>query len=209
MYLFSLCISVIVFIYSIELVSPVSVRLVDTSFPKSPILRMSAVESKPGLRSEGIFERFLRNYLHMLSRGLTGKQLIKYCRMVSKELKKMEFTYTERLSKHYRRLSRMYREDLESEMEQYRKQLEEKLPHRQNFLQAMNEVFTLQQNLRFDDYNHDLLDFANGHKLSMQEETRKLLNDVIVNSIDKLSNRDQRILEKKLRLAIKEYNSDL
>ncbi|PZC83077.1 hypothetical protein B5X24_HaOG208550 [Helicoverpa armigera] len=162
-------------------------------------------QNEPAIKSEGIFESFVRNYLDNLSTAFTGKQLIKYCKMMCSELKKMEFTYTEKLAKQFRYLSKMDDdEELLEEMAKYRREYDENMPKRQLFLQAMNEVFTLQHNLQFDDYIHEMLDLANRHILTIKKQTRKLL-DMIVDCVDKLGDRDKRDLERKMRAAIKEY----
>lgn len=101
----------------------------------------------------------------------------------------------------------MYRDDIKQEMAEYRKEYDEKLPKRQLFMDAMNEVFTLQHNLRFDDYIQHMVDLGNEHSNipAIQVETRKIL-EMIVDCVRKLNKNDQRSLEKKLNLAIKEYN---
>uniref|UniRef100_A0A2A4JT35 Uncharacterized protein n=1 Tax=Heliothis virescens TaxID=7102 RepID=A0A2A4JT35_HELVI len=95
-------------------------------------------------------------------------------------------------------------EDLMEEVARYRRDYDKKTPKRQQFLQAMDEVFTLQQNVIFVDYLNDMLDLANGHILAIKDQTRKLL-DVIVDCMDKLGQKEERDLERKLRAAIKEY----
>lgn len=163
-------------------------------------------ETIPGY-SEGIFDRFLRNYLDVLSTAFTGKELKRYCSIMHKELYKMEFTYTKRLAKHFRRLSKMHRDNVVDELTQYRRDFDEKLPRQQEFFIAINGAFTLQHNLQFDDYVHALLEFGRGHLLfiTIQENTRKILN-MILNCIDKMGERERRDLEKIMKKAVKEYN---
>lgn len=158
------------------------------------------------LNSEGIFERFLETYLDILSTAFTSNKLIKYCRMMRTELKKMHFTYTERLSKHFKFLSKMDRDDIVDEVAAHKRQFDEKLPKRQEFFDAIRSAFNLQHRLKFDDYLHDLLAFGKGDLLlvSIQEQTRKLL-DMIIDCVHKLDLKMQRALEKTLKIAIKEH----
>lgn len=160
-----------------------------------------------GFNSEGIFVRFLRNGLDLLSTTFPERKLIRYCRVVSRELDKIDYKHTKQLAKHLRYLSRMYREEIKEEMSQYRQALDKSLPFRTEFLQAMNEAFTLRDNLLFGDYVHDLKDYGNEEKLFIAEETRKLLNDVIVGAILKLSSRGQRDLVKLMKKAVYEFSS--
>lgn len=161
-----------------------------------------------GLKGEGIFVRFLRNVLDLLSITFPERKLIRYCRVVGRELDKMEYKYTKQLAKHLRYLSRMYREEIKSTMIEYRQALNRTLKYRTEFLEAMNEVFTLKENLKFSDYVYDLRDYGNEDKLLIDEETRKLLNDVILDAITKLSSRAQRDLVKKMKNALSEFKSE-
>lgn len=161
-----------------------------------------------GLRGEGIFVRFLRNILDLLSTTFPERKLIRYCRVLNKELDKLEFKHTKQLAKHFRHLSRMYREVVRDTMVQYRQALNEALPFRTEFLEAMNEIFTLKENLQFSDYIYDLKDYGNEDKPFIEDETSKLLNDVILGAIRKLSSRDQKILAKKMKNAISEFRSE-
>ncbi|KAF9424976.1 hypothetical protein HW555_000277 [Spodoptera exigua] len=204
----SLYLNIIFLACSINIGTAISIRgIVDTKNANSPLLRLPTWKVHPEIKSEGIFERFVRKYLDMLSTAFTGKQLIRYCRMMSKELSGFGFKYTEQLAKHFRYLSRMYRDGIEQEMAEYRKEYDEKLTNRQIFLDAMNDIFTLQENLRFDDYIHDMVDFGNDHIPTLVEQTRNILR-MIVDCVHKLSAGEQKILEKKLVKAIKEYDDN-
>lgn len=160
------------------------------------------------LRSEGIFDRFLQNYLDILSTAFTGKELVRYCRMMSRELNKMEFRYTERLAKHFKRLSKKHRDEIVDEMAEYRREYDEKTPTQLEFYDAINQAFTLQHNLKFVDYIHSLLAFGKGDLLfvSIQELSRNILQ-MIVNCIEKMGQKELKDLEKKLKRAIKEYTA--
>lgn len=161
-------------------------------------------------RTKTIFENFIEHYLNMLSTALSGKELIRYCRMMKKELKKMEYRYTEQLAKHFKYLSKMHRDDIVEEMVKHRREYDEQLPMRQEFFETLRDAFTLQHKLQFDDYIHDLLAFGKGDLLfqTIQAQTRKLL-DMIVNCVHKLGPKEPRNVEKALKLAIKEYKGIL
>lgn len=197
--LFSIC--------SIQFGTSISIRGLTDNQPGSPFLTEHGSDKRADVVSEGIFERFVRNYLFMLATAFVPKKLIKYLRIVEKELKKMEFTYTEKLAKQFRSVIKLDRDDALELMGTYQEEYNTRSEVIQEFLNAMNEVFTMQQNQQFDNYILDLKDYASGYKLSMREETKKLLKDVIVNNIDKISEHDKRDLERKLRHAIKDYRN--
>lgn len=163
---------------------------------------------RPGIRSEGIFERFLRNLLETLIDHFPIGKLARYIRVLTEKLGRMRNKYSQRLSKHLRHLSKMYRDEIRSELLEYKNDLFRKSPHRVEFLNAMNDVFTLEQNLRFDDYIYDLRNYGTRDKLFIDEETSNLLNVIIAGTILKLSVKQQREIIRKLRRAVKEYEQD-
>lgn len=165
-------------------------------------------DSKPALNSESVFERFLERYLETLSKSLTGKALIRYCKMLSKELEKIEFSQAERLAVHFAYLSRLSRDSIADEMIRYRREFDEKLPKQEAFLTSLSEAFNAQHDVIFDDYIDDLSKYADGDLLfiTIQEQTRLLLT-MIVNCIRKLDRKKRRELEKEMRLAIREYKN--
>ncbi|CAB3251129.1 unnamed protein product [Arctia plantaginis] len=154
----------------------------------------------------GIFAGFLSKYLDMLGTGCSGLRLKRHCRLMYEELKKMDYKYTKKLGKLYKGLSKLYSEEINGYASLYRQELDKKPYHRATFIKTMNEIFTLQEHIRFEDYLHELYFYCNGYKLLMNTITKKLLSEVIMNSIKtRLSRRDQKKLEKTLEMAIREY----
>lgn len=195
------------FTFSLRCGTPVSIRGLTDNQPGTPFLSEHGSVARSDVDSEGIFERFVRNYIFMLSTAFFPKDLIKYLRIVEKELRKMEFTYTEKLANKFKSVIKMDRDEALELIASYQEEYDGRSEVIQEFLEAMNEVFTMQQNQQFDDYIQDLKEYASSLKLTIRDETRKLLNDVIVNNIDKLSEHDKRELERKLRHAIKDYRN--
>lgn len=159
-------------------------------------------------QNNGIFVRFLMNSMDLLLKTFSERKLIRYCRILSRELDKMEFEYTRQLAKILRRLSRTYRDNIKEEITLYRDALDTQSRLRSEFLKAMDQVFTQKESMQFNDYVHDLKDYGNEDKLFIHEETGKNLNDVIVGSIFKLSARDQTDLRKKMKKAIREFKAE-
>lgn len=167
--------------------------------------KLNSDETVPILRSgskiSGIFVTFLENYLNLLIHGFPEKRLNKYCKMLSSLLKEMGYKHAKKLGNVVRDL---YHSEIKEELISYREELHKDLPHRREFLTAMNEVFTPSESVLFNDYIIELQEYANKDKLSIDVETYKILS-MIVNSVFKLSRRDRKQLEKKLRKAISEY----
>lgn len=129
----------------------------------------------------------------------------RYCMTVNRYLRDSEYKYSQKLARLFKELVHLG-SAANNKFARYRKVLDKKMPHRSAFLKAMNEVFTLQQAVSFDDYIYDLENYGKGLKFSIKKETRKLIDNVIIDNINKLSEWDIDDLHKKLKNAIKEYN---
>lgn len=188
------------------------VKTIDASQDlKTPLIliinRSSARNLKPILRNTGIFVDFLAKLLDLLSStSFPVKKLKKYCKVMHRALRYIGYRFTKKLSRHFKDLSLMYGDEIKVVMQKHRRELHKNLLHRTEFLEAMNEVFNLQDNLQFNDYILDVRDYGNEDKLFIHEETSKIINNVILNKIYKLSGKEQNQLEKKLKKAIKEYD---
>lgn len=160
------------------------------------------------LRSEGIFVRFLSNLLELLTTKFPEKKLPKYCRTVGRYVDQLNYRYAKKLAKHLRQMSRMYRDEIKSELIFFKEELVKKKPYQYDFLEAMNNIFTLQEHIRFDDYIYELKNYGNDDVLFIDKETEKLVNDVIMKSIMRQSSKDRSELQKKLKNAVKEFKYD-
>lgn len=158
-----------------------------------------------GILRSNIFEDFVVSMLDLLS-GFPGRMLSRYCRLIYRELDRFEYKYTRKLAKYFRDLSRDGGDQMREEMRRYQKELQTKGPQLSAFISHMNEVFTLLESGKFNDYVLDVRDYGNSMKRSVGEETRDVLNS-IVNAVKKLSAREQNKLERKLRKAIKEHDN--
>lgn len=154
---------------------------------------------------QGTFDLFLKKFLFLLSGG-EEKAVKEICKIFQKYLKSMGYRrYTRKLAKLFKKLSHKDQDEIMSELQEYRDALENKTDKLIAFFKAINAAFTLQQRIRFDDYLNDMENYIRGDKRLINEETRKLLNDVILKSILGLSKRDRIDLEKKLKKMIKEH----
>lgn len=167
-----------------------------------------------GIRHEGIinprgdiFKTFLKNYLNLLVDGCSGKQLKNHCRVMYTELADFGYKYTKRLSKIYEDLSYLYTDLIHEEIKSYLKELDRSKNRRTEFLKALDEAFHAKEIILFENYISDLSDYCNKEKLLIREETHKLLHEVILHGIEKLSYKKQRQLRKKLDSALKEYSN--
>ena len=183
--------------------------VIDTRNPDRMILLPHMKkEWKGDLRIEGIFERFIRRLLELLTTSFPEGRLPKYCRILSRHVTKLEYKYAKRLGKHLKYMSQMYSEDVKKELLLYKKILDENRPHSTAFFDAINVAFTLQQHMLFEDYVYELKNYGSKDKLYIDEDTEKLL-EIILGSILKLSARDRKDIERKLRYAVKEVVDDL
>ncbi|CAG9795558.1 unnamed protein product [Diatraea saccharalis] len=160
---------------------------------------------KDDLRSNKIFEDFLRNLLTLLSTGFPKKKLSNYCRLLKNEVDALGFKFTRKLARHLRDLSKLDRDEIQEVLASYVEEMDKPLDHRRKFLDAMNKVFTLQHDVIFRDYIFDVRDYGNEDILFIHDETQKVLK-TIVNSIMEISKKDRNNLESEMKKAIKEYN---
>ncbi|CAK1553031.1 unnamed protein product [Leptosia nina] len=158
-------------------------------------------------RSKSIFETFLKQLVDILIADFAEKKLRRYCRILYEQLRYSEYRYGRKFAKHFKHLSRMYHDELLEELEFYRRELDKSMQHRTEFFEAINEAFTLQQEILFADYLYDLRDYGKEDKLFIHEETRKLIKNVIIESILKLSAKSQNDIATKLRRALKEFKA--
>lgn len=178
--------------------------------PNNPgrMLLLPNMKNENDLRSEGIFERFIRRLLDLLTTSFPEKRLPKYCRILSRHIYKLNYKYAKRLAKHLKHMSQMYQEDVKSELLLYNQLLEKKRPNRTAFFDAINTAFTLQQYMQFEDYVYELKNYGSDDKLFIDEDTEKVLQ-IIMGSILQLSASDRKDIVIKLRHAIKEFVYDL
>lgn len=159
---------------------------------------------------EGMFDLFLEKFLFLISGG-KEKPVKKLCKIFSKHLVSLSKSqYMWELAGKFNKLSHMDQEEIASELAEYRDALENKSDKLIAFLKAINAAFTLQQQTQFDDYLYEMENYIRGDTREIDNETKKLLKDVILKSILSMSKRDQVDLKKKLKLAIKElgYSSE-
>ncbi|CAG9563821.1 unnamed protein product [Danaus chrysippus] len=188
---------------------PLSISgLTNVKNPNEPLLLLSFMEKKSNVRSEGIFENFIRSLLDLLTTTFPEKRLSKFCRTLYKYISKIENKYARRFARHIRYISKMYREDLKNEFRLYREEFSKPKEHKTDFIKAMDATFTLKEHILFQDYISDLKDYGTDDKLFIDNETDKVINYVIMDRIWKSSARDRDYLEKMLRLAIDEYRRD-
>lgn len=159
-------------------------------------------------RSKVIFETFLKKILDLMITDFPESKLKKYCRIVYKQLRFSEYRDVRKIAKHFKYLSRMYQDDLLKELEFYRRELDKTTEHRAAFFEAINEAFTLREHMLFSDYLYDLRNYGTEDKLYIHEETKKLINNVIIENILKLSAKTQNDVVKKFRKALKEFNTE-
>lgn len=158
-------------------------------------------------RSNEIFETFLEQLLDVLTaQEFLGKKLKKYFKILYKELRYSDYRISRKFGKHCKYLYHEYNDDLLKELEFYRRELSKKTKPRVEFFSAINEAFTLQQKVLFNDYLYDLRDYGTDDKLNIRYETNKLINYVIIESILKLSAKSQNDIVWKLRKALKEFS---
>ncbi|CAH0713157.1 unnamed protein product, partial [Brenthis ino] len=185
----------------------IDLRIIDSKNSDRMIV-LPNMKKTSGLRTDGIFESFLRRLLELLTTSFPERKLPKYCRILSHHTYDVEYKYAQRLAKHIKYMSQMYPEDIKKELVYYKQALDTKRPHRIAFLDAINTAFTLREYIIFDDYVYELQNYGTNDKLYMDEDTEKLINNVILGSILKLSARDRKDLERKLKFAIKEFLYD-
>lgn len=156
------------------------------------------------IRTEGIFTKFVRALLDLLIKDFPEDKLDRYCRVLYRHLRQFPYSYAHTLAKLLRRLSRMYRPDIKDELRQYRKDLDQELVFRKQFLDNMNQVFNLKEAIQFNKYIAEMRRYGKGEKTFIDEETSKMLNTIIY-TVTKIARTDPRELERKLKKAIKEY----
>lgn len=178
-------------------------KLINPEHPNEAVL-----VQETNLRSEGIFVRFLSNLLELLTTIFPEKKLPKYCRTVGRYVNQLDYRYAKKLAKILRQMSRMHRDELKSELIIYKEELLKRKPCQSDFLEAMNNIFTLQEHIRFDDYIYELMNYGNDDILFIDKETEKIVNDVIMKSIMRQSSKDRSELQKKLKKAVKEFKHD-
>lgn len=157
--------------------------------------------------NRGVFRSFLYRYIQLIAEfECAPRKLKRHCRYMHTELKGMGYKETNSLAKLYKELSEGYGEDIADEAKSYLKEVDRVAPHRTEFFNAMEEIFRLQEHVRFDDYIRDFEDYCNDHKLFIEDETHSLLYDVILSTIKKkLGRRELKKLKRKLNAAVKEY----
>lgn len=178
-------------------------KLIDPKYPNETV-----IVQETNLTSEGIFVRFLSNLLELLTTIFPEKKLPKYCRTVGRYVNQLDYRYAKKLAKHLRQMSRMHRDELKSELIIYKEELLKRKPCQSDFLEAMNNIFTLQEHIRFDDYIYELKNYGKDDILFIEKETEKIVNDVIMKSIMRQSSKDRSELQKKLKKAVKEFKYD-
>lgn len=178
-------------------------KLIDPKYPNETV-----IVQETNLTSEGIFVRFLSNLLELLTTIFSEKKLPKYCRTVGRYVNQLDYRYAKKLAKHLRQMSRMHRDELKSELIIYKEELLKRKPCQSDFLEAMNNIFTLQEHIRFDDYIYELKNYGKDYILFIEKETEKIVNDVIMKSIMRQSSKDRSELQKKLKKAVKEFKYD-
>lgn len=178
-------------------------KLIDPKYPNETV-----IVQETNLTSEGIFVRFLSNLLELLTTIFPEKKLPKYCRTVGRYVNQLDYRYAKKLAKHLRQMSRMHRDELKSELIIYKEELLKRKPCQSDFLEAMNNIFTLQEHIRFDDYIYELKNYGKDDILFIDKETEKIVNDVIMKSIKRQSSKDRSELQKKLKKAVKEFKYD-
>ncbi|CAB3251124.1 unnamed protein product [Arctia plantaginis] len=124
-----------------------------------------------------------------------------------KELANIGYKYTKSLAKIFKDLSKLYTELIHEEIKTYLKELDRNTNRRSEFLKALDEAFHARELILFDNYISDLSAYCNKDKLFIKDETHKLLHEVILYGIEKLSYKKQRELRKKLDKAVKEYSN--
>lgn len=202
------CTSLVLLIIHMKVCYNMSIKgVIDTHNPDRMIL-LPHMKKENDLRTEGIFERFIRRLLELLTTSFPEGRLPKYCRILSRHVLKLEYKYAKRLGKHLKYMSQMYPEDVKEKLLLYNKFLEENRPHTTAFFDAINFAFTLQQHMLFEDYVYELKNYGSKDKLYIDEDTEKLL-DTILGNILKLSARDRKDIERKLRYAVKEVVDNL
>lgn len=161
-------------------------------------------------RNEGIFERFIKQALDVLISDVKRKKLQRYCRYLHRELRTLDYKYTEKLSEIFRELSKDDYQDIQNQLHHYRQEIDKPLPHRIEFFKAINDVFNLQHNILFEDYLYELRNYGTDDRLAedLQQLNNKIIRGVILNNILKLNYKDQRELERKLRRAVREYRGE-
>lgn len=178
-------------------------KLIDPKYPNETV-----IVQETNLTSGGILVRFLSNLLELLTTIFPEKKLPKYCRTVGRYVNQLDYRYAKKLAKHLRQMSRMHRDELKSELIIYKEELLKRKPCQSDFLEAMNNIFTLQEHIRFDDYIYELKNYGNDDILFIEKETEKIVNDVIMKSIMRQSSKDRSELQKKLKKAVKEFKYD-
>lgn len=163
-----------IILYLPNLVFNISIRqIIEAKHEPTELSSLEQHHTPDNFSMEGSFERFIRSLLDLLSTAFPERKLTRYCRILNRSLREFDYRATRDLAKHFRYLSRMYREDLKEEIVKYRKEYDKKLHYKTEFLHAMNQLFTLRENLLFSDYIHDLKDYGNEDKLNIFEETHK------------------------------------
>lgn len=192
----------------VKFTSSISITgIIDARNPNAPSILLPGMK-KIDLRSKGIFETFLHNLLDLLTTQFPTRKLPRYCRILSSSVCGIENKYAQRFAKHFKYMSRMYPEDLKKELIFYKDELNKRRPHRVEFLDAMNSLFSLQEYVNFDDYVYEVRNYGTDDKRFIDDETDKIVEGIIMGKIMELSSGDREDLQRKLRKALKEFNNN-
>ncbi|KAJ2948355.1 hypothetical protein O0L34_g7594 [Tuta absoluta] len=141
----------------------------------------------------------------MATTAIPEKKLSQFTKTLYKNVNELDYKYTKKLAKRLNKISRMHRDEIRDEYQEFLDMLNAKNePKKQEFLEEMDEVFTRFHEGRFQDYIEDMEEFGRGVKLDLKEETRKLIHDVIHNTIIGRGRHILKELERKLKSALKE-----
>ncbi|KAI5642939.1 reverse transcriptase (RNA-dependent DNA polymerase) domain-containing protein [Phthorimaea operculella] len=163
------------------------------------------VDRKSLRKEPGIFQKFLRQFLNMATTAIPEKKLAPFTKTLYKYVNELNYRYTKKLAKRLDKISRMHRDEIQDEYQEFLDMLNaENEPRKQEFLEEMDQVFTRLHESRFNDYIEDMQEYGRGVKLDLNEETRKLVHDVIHNTILGRGHYIMDELENKLKKAMKE-----